>query len=178
MKQVIKKVRVPLLVTVLSMVFLLVWNNNSNVLFATDQVTNAPTFSIKGTIFPLTVINPITDEYILAGTWNMDVNQGRVTNFTADMQVELYDGSNPHSHQFMNFRQAANEVFELDADNSGELSGTMDLGLNNNIVHRNVGTNITIDRGVVMSVMPDIVDIGIQPTIYGLIDSQSKSLSY
>jgi hypothetical protein len=78
----------------------------------------------------------------------------------------------------MNFRQAANEVFELDADNSGEISGTMDLGLNNNIVHRNVGTNITIDRGVVMSVMPDIVDIGIQPTIYGLIDSQSKSLSY
>jgi hypothetical protein len=69
-------------------------------------------------------------------------------------------------------------VFELDADNSGEISGTMDLGLNNNIVHRNVGTNITIDRGVVMSVMPDIVDIGIQPTIYGLIDSQSKSLSY
>ena len=39
-----------------------------------------------------------TYEYILAGTWNMDVNQGRVTNFTADMQVELYDGSNPH-HQ-------------------------------------------------------------------------------
>jgi hypothetical protein len=68
MKQVIKKVRVSLLVTVLSMVFLLVWNNNSNVLFATDQVTNAPTFSIKGTILPLTVINPITDEYILAGT--------------------------------------------------------------------------------------------------------------
>ncbi|HYZ94913.1 MAG TPA: hypothetical protein VE566_04075 [Nitrososphaeraceae archaeon] len=68
MKQVIKKVRVSLLVTVLSMVFLLVWNNNSNVLFATDQVTNAPTFSIKGTILPLTVINPIPDEYILAGT--------------------------------------------------------------------------------------------------------------
>jgi hypothetical protein len=91
MKQVIKKVRVSLLVIVLSMVFLLVWNNISNVLFATDQVTNSPTFSIKGTIFPLTVINPITDEYILAGTWNMDVNQERVTNFTADMQVELYD---------------------------------------------------------------------------------------
>ena len=67
MKQVIKKVRVSLLVIVLSMVFLLVGNNNSNVLFATDQATNSPTFSIKGTMLPLTVINPITDEYILAG---------------------------------------------------------------------------------------------------------------
>jgi hypothetical protein len=74
------------------MVFVLEWNNNSNVPYATGQVTNAPTFSTKGTMLPLTVINPITDEYILAGTWNMDVNQGRVTNFTADMQVELYDG--------------------------------------------------------------------------------------
>jgi predicted ester cyclase len=174
MKQVIKKVRVSLLVIVLSVVFLLVWNHNSNVLFATDQVTNSPTFSIKGTMLPLTVINPITDEYILAGTWNMDVNQGRVTNFTADMQVELYDGSNPHSHQFLNFKQAANEVFALTADKIGEIRGTMDLGLNNTIVHRNVDTNITIDRGVVMSVTPDITDLGIEPTIYGLTDSQSN----
>jgi hypothetical protein len=40
-------------------------------------------------MLPLTVKNPMTDEYILAGNWNMDVNQRRVTNFTADMQVEL-----------------------------------------------------------------------------------------
>jgi hypothetical protein len=34
----------------------------------------------------------------------MDVNEGRVTNFTADMQFEVYDGSNPHSHQLVNFK--------------------------------------------------------------------------
>ena len=86
MKQVIKKVRVSLLVIVLSMVFVLVWNNNnnnnnnnSNVLFATAQMTDAPTFSVKGTMLPLTVINPTPDEYILADTWNMDVKQGRAT---------------------------------------------------------------------------------------------------
>jgi hypothetical protein len=104
----------------------------------------------------------------------MDVNQGRVTNFTADMQVELYNGSNPHSHQLLNFKQAANEVFALTADKIGEIRGTMDLGLNNTIVHRNVDTNITIDRGVVMSVTPDITDLGIEPTIYGLTESQSN----
>jgi hypothetical protein len=107
----------------------------------------------------------------------MDVNQERVTNFTADMQVELYDGSNPHSHQFLNFKQAANEVFALTAftgDKIGEIRGTMDLGLNNTIVHRNVDTNITIDRGVVVSVTPDITDLGIEPTIYGLTESQSN----
>ena len=34
------------------------------------------------------------------------------------------------------FRHAANEKFELDSDNTGEIRGIMDLGLNNNIVHR------------------------------------------
>jgi hypothetical protein len=102
--------------------------------------------------------------------WNMDVNRGKVTNFTADMQVDLYDESYPHSHQFMNFKQAGNEAFELDANNSGEIRGTIDLGLNNNIVHRNVSTNITIDRGVLMSVTPNVADEGLQPTIYGILD--------
>ncbi len=53
----------------------------------------------------------------------------------------------------------------------------MDLGLNNDIVHRNVSTIITIDRGVVLSVLPDIVDLGIQPIIYGLTESKSTELS-
>jgi hypothetical protein len=36
----------------------------------------------------------------------------------------------------------------------------MDLELIKNIVHRNVSTNITIDRGVLISITPDIHDIG------------------
>jgi hypothetical protein len=160
-----------LLVVQLGMVFALV--GNTNLAFAQDQVTAAATFTDKGSILPLTVINPKTGEYILAGMWNMDVNRGKVTNFTADMQVDLYDESYPHSHQFMNFKQAGNEEFELDVNNSGEISGTIDLGLNNNIVHRNVSTNIIIDRGVLMSVTPKVADEGLQPTIYGIIDLQS-----
>jgi hypothetical protein len=63
MKQETKKITVPLLVLVLTIVSVLAWNNNNgNVLFATDQVINTPTFSIRGTILPSTVINPITDD--------------------------------------------------------------------------------------------------------------------
>jgi hypothetical protein len=174
MKQDIKKTTVPLLVMGLAMIFILVWNSDSSLLFATDQVTNMPTLSLKGTIIPLTVINPVTDEYILSGNWNMDISDGNVTNFTADMRVELYDGSKPHSHQFMNFRQAANEVFSLNAYKVGEIRGKMDLGLNNTIVHRNVDAKITIDRGVIMSVTPAITDLGIRPTIYGITDPSPR----
>jgi hypothetical protein len=126
---------------------------------------------IRGTILPYQ-LNPKTGEYILAGTWNMDVDKGRVTNFTADMQFELYNGSNPYTHQLMNFRQAADEEFELNVENSGEIRGTLDIGMNNNILHRNVNTNITINRGVVMSFTPDVVGHA-SPTIYGVIESQS-----
>ena len=111
----------------------------------------------------------------MAGTWNLDVNKGKVTNFTADIQVELYNESNPHSHQITHFKHVGNGEFELDANNSGEIRGTTDLGLNNNIVHRNVSTNITIDRGVLISITPSVADEGLQPTIYGIIDSTSNS---
>jgi hypothetical protein len=169
MKQNIKRLT-GLSVLQLGIVFALV--GNTNLVSAQGQVT-AANFNDKGSILPLTVINPKTGEYILAGTWNLDVNKGKVTNFRADMQVELYDKSNPHSHQFMNFKQAGNEEFELDVNNNGKIRGTIDLGLNNNIVHRNVITNITIDRGVLMSVTPNVADEGLQPTIYGIIDLQS-----
>jgi hypothetical protein len=167
MMQKIKIITGLLVVLDLVVVFVLA-GNSINMLYAQDQVTTT-TFSEKGRIIPLSVINPKTGEYTLAGTWTMDVNEGNVTNFTVEMQVE----GHPVTHQLMNFRQAANEVFELDADNSGEIRGTADMIHNNNIVHRNVSTNIAIDRGVVMSVTLDIVDLGypINPTIYGLTES-------
>src|SRR5574341_2091180 len=173
MKLGLKKRAVLLLVIELSIVLLL-WDYNSSLLFAAGQVTGTPTYAMKGTLIPLTVINPTTDEYILGGTWSMDVNEGNVTNFKADMRVELYDGSKPHSHQFMNFRQAPNEQFVLNADRTGEIRGIMDLGLNNTIVHRHVNTNITMDRGVIMSVTPDIIDLGIMPTVYGLTERSEE----
>jgi hypothetical protein len=162
------KIIIGLLVAVdLVVVFALV-GDSINMLYAQDQVTTT-TFSEKGTIIPLTVINPQTGEYTLAGTWTMDVNEGKVTNFTAEMQVE----GHPVTHQLMNFRQASDEVFELGADSSGEIRGTADMMHDNNIAHRNVSTNITIDRGVVMSVTLDIVELGypINLTIYGLTES-------
>jgi hypothetical protein len=135
--------------------------------YAQDQVTTTTLFD-KGIILPYQ-LNPKTGEYVIAGTWNTDVNEGRVTNFTADMQFEVYNGSNPHSHQLMNFRQASDEAFELDVNNSGKIRGTMDIGMNNNIVHRNVSTNITIDRGVVISFTLDVLNHA-TPTIYGVIE--------
>lgn len=54
----------------------------------------------------------------------------------------------------MNFRQVAGEEFELDVNNNREIRGTIDVRMNNNIVHRNVSTNTTNDRGVIISFTP------------------------
>jgi len=75
MKDDIKRLTVSLLVLGLCTISVLPLSNNGNLLLATDQLTTSPTFSLQGTIIPLTVINPITDEYILSGTWNMDVKE-------------------------------------------------------------------------------------------------------
>jgi hypothetical protein len=48
MKQVAKRVSISFLAVMLSMVFVLAWNYNSNVLFAKGQGSNAPTLIDKG----------------------------------------------------------------------------------------------------------------------------------
>jgi hypothetical protein len=94
MKQDIKKLIISLLVMDLCMILVLEWNVGANVIFGTDQMTKTPTFSLQESIFPLTVINPVTDEYILYGTWNIDVSEGRVINFKADMVINDSDYKN------------------------------------------------------------------------------------
>lgn len=106
----------------------------------------------------------------------MDVNNGKVINFTADMQIEVYSELSRHTHQFINYKQAADQVFELDSENSWEIRGTIDIGINKNIVHRDVSIKIAVDRGVLMSVTPDVLgskihQLSTNPTIYGLIES-------
>ena len=62
---------------------------------------------------------------------------------------------------------------------SGEIRGTIDIGINKNIVHRDVNIKIAVDRGVLMSVTPDVIgskihQLSTNPTIYGLIESRGK----
>src|SRR5262245_5051485 len=105
MTQMIKKITSLSKIALLSMIFVLDVDS-SVMLSAQDQVTTTiTTFSNKGTILPYQ-LNPKSGEYITGGIWNLDVNEGKVKNFTADMQFEVYNESNPHSHQLMNFRQA------------------------------------------------------------------------
>ena len=49
-------------------------------------------------------MNPLTTRD-QADTNPDDVENGRVTTFTAEVQVEVPNRVNPHTHQFLNFRQ-------------------------------------------------------------------------
>jgi hypothetical protein len=45
----------------------------------------------------------------------------------------------------------------------------VDIGMNNNIVHRKVSTNVAIERGLIISFKPDVLG-HITPTIYGVVE--------
>ena len=77
----------------------------------------------------------------------MDANKEKVTNFPADMQVEVDVEPSRHTYQFMNYKQVAGQVFDLDSEKSRKIRDTTEIRMNNNIVHQNVSTKITIDGG-------------------------------
>src|ERR671924_84049 len=86
-----------------------VGNNNNN---------NITTFSAIGQISSLVITVPesgfnITDAFkvILTGEWNLNVNNGNITEFAVNFLASPMDGSKPHIHQITAFRPY---------DNSGE----------------------------------------------------------
>ncbi|MGB0005409.1 MAG: hypothetical protein WBP74_12215 [Nitrososphaeraceae archaeon] len=71
-----------------------------------------------------------------------DVKNGNITTFTAEVQVEVPNRVNAHTHQFLNFRQVVT-TFNLMEKPVGS-----HIMLNNKIVHLNVTTTIRIERGM------------------------------
>src|SRR5215467_8110188 len=77
------------------------------------QAGNATsTFSAQGTINSLTVLSP-DNKFVLGGTWSMDVKSGRVDSFVILMTAVRGNGTDYHTHQFLNFHQNTNRPVQL-----------------------------------------------------------------
>jgi hypothetical protein len=126
-------------------------------------IHNMTTFSAIGQISSLviTVREPgfnITDAFkvILTGDWNLNVNNGSMTNFIVNFLASPMDGSSPHSHQITNFNPYLNEQ-PITLLNSKDLSvnGTADIKINGRIIWDNAHISVSIYNGNTFSIDPD-----------------------
>ena len=140
-------------------------SNNSSI----NSNNSTTTFSAIGTISSLVITVPenefnITNAFkvILTGDWNLNVNNGTVTNFEASFLASPMDGSKGHIHQITNF--SANENDEMNqlissssSDNSNNLTinGTADIKINGRTIWSHAELSITIANNSTITIDPN-----------------------
>ena len=114
--------------------------------------------------------------YILGGNWNLNVQGGNVTDFTANFMMVHTDGSGFHTHNITNFN-AGNSTVQLVQGQETSISGSADVYTNGTIKWPGVQTMLTLTpNGTVMTIMPtaDETDNHFQgQPIYGIVSQLS-----
>ena len=114
--------------------------------------------------------------YILGGNWNLNVQGGNVTDFTANLMMVHTDGSGFHTHNITNFN-AGNSTVQLVQGQETSISGSADVYTNGTIKWPGVQTMLTLTpNGTVMTIMPaaDETDNHFQgQPIYGIVSQLS-----
>ena len=137
------------------------------------------TFSAVGTINSLLITMPETGfnisnafKVIVSGDWTLNVHNGNVTYFSANLLASAMDAIQPHTHQITNFKPDNAAVTQLTPDNSLSLNGTVDVKVNGMTIWKNVHSSILISKANVMSISLDDKEtgghFGKQP-IFGLV---------
>jgi hypothetical protein len=115
-------------------------------------------------------------QYIIGGNWNLDVQQGNVTNFGANFMMVHPDGTEYHTHNITNFVTPTPGI-QLVQGQETTISGIADVYTNG--TNRWPGANTTLTftpNGAVMTIMPAPEDTDNhfqgQP-IYGIVSGLS-----
>src|SRR5215211_3706178 len=96
--------------------------------------------------------------YILGGNWNLNVQGGNVSDFTANIMMVHTDGSGYHTHNITNF-YVGNATVQLVQGQETSISGSADIYTNGTIKWPGVDTTLTLTpNGTVMTIMPPAED--------------------
>jgi hypothetical protein len=139
-----------------------------------DDKAIATTFSAIGQISSLVITVPesgfnITNAFkvVLTGEWNLNVNEGNLTEFAVSFLASPVDGSRPHLHQITDFRPYHDDdadnseesiIITLREDNSLSVNGTADIKINGILVWDDADVSISILKGNTFIFDPDDVD--------------------
>jgi|SoiMethySBSTD1v2_1073268.scaffolds.fasta_scaffold02655_10 hypothetical protein len=119
-----------------------------------DGKTN--TFEMNGQISSLvlgmppntkTVDMTTVPKFILSGDWDMNVENGNLTDFRANFYTGPVNGAENHTHQLGNFTVIENTPLQLSPDKSISLSGILDVGTNGNNAWDNVNATVDVSKG-------------------------------
>ena len=150
-------------------------NSQSN---SSNMVYNIPDFSTKGTVDTMifliinnTLLDPqdksvllynITEglasgaKSLIDGNWTLDVKNGTVEEFDANLSSINADASNYHTHSLSNFTSNANPEISITPNGTINIKGQIDVGLNGETVWKKVKSDFTLyDNKTIMITLDD-----------------------
>jgi hypothetical protein len=116
-------------------------------------------------------------QYILGGNWNLNVQSGNVTEFTANFIMVHPDGTEYHTHNITNFAIGGSNTVQLVQGQEATIAGVADIYTNGTNSWPGANTTLTMTpNGAVMTIMPapDQTDNHFQgQPIYGIVSGLS-----
>jgi hypothetical protein len=114
--------------------------------------------------------------YVLAGDWNLDFQDGNVSEFAADFTMVHIDGTGRHTHELSNFVSSNSTTVDISGEGTSFIFGTVDVATDGEPKWTGVDALIIIEKNNVVSISlasEDTEDhFGGQP-IYGIVDSMT-----
>jgi hypothetical protein len=86
-------------------------------------------------------------KFILSGDWDMNVENGNLSDFRANFYTGPVNGAENHTHQLSNFTVNESTPIQLSPDKSISLSGILDVGTNDNKAWNNVNATVDVSKG-------------------------------
>ena len=106
----------------------------------------------KGTVN--SVIKTPTTQWIASGNWSLDVKDGNVTLFETKMTWNNINGTDSHTHEFVNLR-VSKPILLNQSEKNISIKGLMDVGTNQRIVWKDLPSTININGKKTISIFAD-----------------------
>jgi hypothetical protein len=134
-------------------------NDPSNKVISLSNITNGLNLAAKS---------------LIDGNWTLNVNNGKVNAFTANLSSINADASNYHTHQLGNFTSTGNPEVSMEPNNITKIKGKMDVGLNGETAWKQVNSDIELFKNKTITITlddKDTEDHFANQLIYGKIKS-------
>jgi hypothetical protein len=147
---------------------------------ATDTSNMTSTTNETSTSNETSTAEELEEPYVLSGDWNLDVQEGNVSEFAANFTMVHIDGTMRHTHELSNFVSSESAGIEISRNGTslvfGTVFGKVDVATDGQPKWTGVDTVILIEGSNVISLSLASEDtddhFGGQP-IYGIVDSMT-----
>jgi hypothetical protein len=135
----------------------------------TDNMTS----TTNETFTPAEELEP---PYIASGDWNLDVQDGSVSDFAANFTMVHTDGTDRHTHDLSNFVSSNSTTIDTSGNGTSFIFGTVDVAKDGQPKWTGVDALIIIEKNNVISLSlatEDTEDHFEGQPIYGIVDSMT-----